>query len=47
MDGIVIPVPQVETEERCDVIRCKPVDEIEDLVDLGILERVERDVKES
>jgi len=44
MDGIVIPVPQVETEERCDVIRW--MDESEDLVDLGILERVERDVKE-
>ena len=46
MDGIVMPVPQVETEERCDVMRCQPVDESDDLVDLGILERVERDVKE-
>lgn len=46
MDGIVIPVPHVEIEERCDVIRCQPVDENEDLDDLGILERVERDVKE-
>lgn len=46
MDGIVIPVPQVETEERCDVMRCQPVDESEDLDDLGILERVERDVRE-
>ena len=47
MDGIVIPVPQVETEERCDVIRCQPVDESEDLDDRGILERVEGDDKES
>jgi hypothetical protein len=39
MDGMVIPVPQVETEERCDVMRCQPVDENEDLDDLGILER--------
>ena len=46
MEGIVMPVPQVETEERCDVMRCQPVDESDDLVDLGILERVERDVKE-
>ncbi len=46
MDGIVIPVPQVETEERCDVIRCQPVDESEDLDDRGRLERVEGDVKE-
>lgn len=46
MDGIVIPVPQVETEERCDVIRCQPVDENEDLDDRGILERAEGDVKE-
>jgi hypothetical protein len=45
MDGIVMPVPQVETEERCD-IRCQPVDESDDLLDLGILQRVEREVKE-
>jgi len=45
-DGIVILVPQVETEDRCDVMRCQPVDESEDFDDLGILERVERDVKE-
>lgn len=46
MDDVETVVPKVETEERCDVTRCQPVDDSEDLADLGPLECVEWDVKE-
>lgn len=46
MDGAVIFVLQVETDDRWDVTRCQPAEDSEDFVDLVCLDRFDRDTKE-